>query len=57
MDISDITTVFIRTCRLSMIVQVNVNVVPNRTDVDSDLCLNNLCGSHCQSQSELYHVR
>ena len=36
MDISDSTTVFIRTCRLSMIVHVDVNVVLNRTDVDSD---------------------
>ena len=36
MDISDSTTVFIRTGRLSMIVQVDVNVVANRTDVDSD---------------------
>ena len=35
-----------------------VNLVLNRTVVvDSDWCLNNLCGSHLQSQSELYHVR
>ena len=34
-----------------------VNVVLNRTVVvDSDCCFNNLCGSHLQSQSELYHV-
>ena len=41
--------------RLNLIVRVNV--VLNRTvDVDSDLCFDNLCGSHLQSQSELYHV-
>ena len=37
--------------RLSMIVQVNV--VLNKTVVDSDWRFDNLCGSH---QSELYHV-
>ena len=56
MDISDSTTVFIRTWRLSMIVQANINVVLKRTDVDSDWRFNNLCRSHRQSQSELYHV-
>ena len=41
--------------RLSMIVRVNV--VLNRTViVDSDWRFENLCGSHPQSQSELYHV-
>ena len=41
--------------RLNLIVRVNV--VLNRTvDVGSDLCFDNLCGSHLQSQSELYHV-
>ena len=41
--------------RLSLIVRVNV--VLNRTVViDSDWRFNNLCGSHLQSQSELYHV-
>ena len=40
---------------LSLIVQVTV--VLNRTVVvDSDWCFDNLCGSHLQSQSELYHV-
>ena len=42
-------------CRLSLIVRVNI--VLNRTVVvDSDWCFDNLCGSHLQSQSELYHV-
>ena len=40
--------------RLSLIVPVNV--VLNRTVVDSDWRFDNLCGSHLQSQSELYHV-
>ena len=41
--------------KLSMIVRVNV--VLNRTVVvDSDSHFNNLCSSHLQSQSELYHV-
>ena len=41
--------------RLSSIVRVNV--VLNRTVVvDSDWRFDNLCGSHLQSQSELYHV-
>ena len=41
--------------RLSLIVRVNV--VLNRTVVaDSDWRFDNLCGSHLQSQSELYHV-
>ena len=40
---------------LSMIVRVNV--VLNRTVVvDSDSRFDNLCGSHLQGQSELYHV-
>ena len=34
-----------------------MNVVLNRTVVvDSDCLFNNLCGSHLQSQNELYHV-
>ena len=33
-----------------------VNIVLNRTIVDSDWRFDNLCGSHCQSHSELYHV-
>ena len=34
-----------------------MNIVLNRTAVvDSDWCFDNLCGSHLQSQSELYHV-
>ena len=42
--------------RLSLIVRVNV--VLNRTVVvvDSDWRFDKLCGSHLQSQSELYHV-
>ena len=41
--------------RLSLIVWVNV--VLNRTVVvDSDWRFDNLCGSHLQNQSELYHV-
>ena len=41
--------------RLSLIVRVNV--VLNRTVVvDSDWRFDNLCGSHLQSQSELYYV-
>ena len=41
--------------RLSFIVRVNV--VLNRTVVvDSDWRFDNMCGSHLQSQSELYHV-
>ena len=40
--------------RLSMIVRVNV--VLNRTVVDSDCGFDNLCGSHLESQSELYHA-
>ena len=41
--------------RLSLIVRVNA--VLNRTIVvDSDWRFDNLCGSHLQSQSELYHV-
>ena len=41
--------------RLSLIVWVNI--VLNRTVVvDSDGRFDNLCGSHLQSQSELYHV-
>ena len=40
---------------LSLIVRANV--VLNRTVfVDSDWRFDNLCGSHLQSQSELYHV-
>ena len=39
--------------RLSLIVRVNV--VLNRTVV-VDRRFDNLCGSHLQSQSELYHV-
>ena len=42
--------------RLSLIVRVNL--VLNRTVVvDSDWRLDNMCRSHLQSQSELYHVR
>ena len=41
--------------RLRMIVRVNV--VLNRTVVGSDWSFDNLCSSHLQSQSELYHVR
>ena len=41
----------------SLILIVRVNVVLNRTVVvDSDWRFDNLCGSHLQSQSELYHV-
>ena len=43
--------------KLSVIVRVNVvNAVLNGTVVDSDWRFDNLCGSHRQSQSELYHV-
>ena len=34
--------------------RVWVNVVMNRTVVDSDWHFNNMCGSHLQSQSEFY---
>ena len=34
---------------------VRVNVVLN-SDIDSDWRFDNLCGSHLQNQSELYHV-
>ena len=41
----------------SLILIVRVNVILNRTVVvDSDWRFDNLCGSHFQSQSELYHV-
>ena len=44
-----------KVARLSLIVLVNV--VLNRTVVvDSDGRFDNLCGSHLQSQSELYYV-
>ena len=47
--------VFQKLSRLSLIVRVNV--VLNRTIVvDSDWRFDNLCSSHLQSQSELYHV-
>ena len=50
-----ISTVSTFKSRLSLIVRVNV--VLNRTVVvDSDWRFDNLCGSHLQSQSELYHV-
>ena len=39
--------------RLSLIIRVNV--VLNRTVVDSDGCFENLSGSHLQRQIELYH--
>ena len=35
---------------------VRVNVVLNRTAVDSDRRFDNLCDSHLQSQRELFHV-
>ena len=41
--------------RLSLIVRVNV-VLTRTVVVDSDRRFDNLCGSHLQSQSELYHV-
>ena len=41
--------------RLSLIVRVNV-VLDRTVIVDSDWRFDNLCGSHLQSQSELYHV-
>ena len=41
--------------RLNLIVWVNL--VLNRTVVvDSDRHFDNLCGSHLQSKSELYHI-
>ena len=40
--------------RLNLIVRVNV-VLNKTVVVDSDWCFDNLCGSHLQSQSELYH--
>ena len=47
--------IFQKLSRLSLIVRVNV--VLNRTIVvDSDWRFDNLCSSHLQSQSELYHV-
>ena len=41
--------------RLSLTVQVNV-VLNRNVAVDSDWRFDNQCGSHLQSQSELYHV-
>ena len=47
--------IMITIIRLSLIVRLNV--VLNRIFVvDSDWRFDNLCGSHLQSQSELYHV-
>ena len=40
---------------LSLIVWVNV-VLNRAVVVDNDWLFDNLCGSHLQSQSELYHV-
>ena len=42
--------------RLSLIVRVNVVLMNRTVVVDSDWRFDNLCGSHLQSQSELYHV-
>ena len=48
-------TIIIFKSRLSLIIRVNV--VLNRTVVvDSDRRFDNLCGSHLQSQSELYQL-
>ena len=48
-------TALIFKSRLTLIIQVNV--IPNRTVVvDSDWRFDNLCCSHLQSQSELYHA-
>ena len=41
--------------RLTLIVRVNV-VLNRNVVVDSDWRFDNLCGSHLQSQSELFHV-
>ena len=41
--------------RLSLIVRVNL-ILNRIVVVDSDWHFDNLCGSHLQSQSELYHV-
>ena len=41
--------------RFSVIVRVNV-VLKSTIVVDSDWHFDNLCGSHLQSQSELYHI-
>ena len=41
--------------RFSVIVRVNV-VLKSTIVVDSDWHVDNLCGSHLQSQSELYHI-
>ena len=41
---------------LSLIVRVNVVVNRTAVVVDSDWRFDNLCSSHLQSQSELYHV-
>ena len=41
--------------RLSLILRVNI-VLNRIVVVDSDWRFDNLCGSHPQSQSELYHV-
>ena len=35
---------------------VCLGLVLNTTVVDSDRRFNNLCGSHLQSQNELYHA-
>jgi len=54
-EASELITAVTLKSRLSLIVRVNV--VLNRTVfVDSDWHFDNLCGSHLQSQSELYHV-
>ena len=41
--------------RLSLIVRVN-GVLNRTVVVDSKLRFDNLCGSHLESQTELYHV-
>ena len=48
-------SVFIIKTRLSLIVRANV-VLKRTVVVDSDWRFDILCGSHLQSQSELYHV-
>ena len=42
--------------RLSLIVRVNIALNRRTAVVDTDWHFDNLCGSHLQSQSELYHV-
>ena len=52
---SDILTTTVTTFKSRLSLIAWVNLVLNRTVVDSDWHIDNLCGRHLQSQSELYH--